>query len=95
MAVKRICDIDYTAIPSSDLINKIIELRLIHDNFIEGQWFLFCDPRIYIHLIQLAQSEMNVQYSSDNPYRVSLPMIGDIIIRNLEALNYDNPSVIT
>lgn len=90
MAIKRICNNDYTAAVTAATINKIIELRLIHDNFLDGQWFLWCDPRMYINLIALVQSEMNVRYSADNPYRVSLPMIGDIIVVNVEALNYDD-----
>jgi hypothetical protein len=93
MAIKRICNIDYTAAPTEALINKIRRLRLIHDNFIDGQWFLYCDPEMFINLTNLANSEQNVQYSSDNPYRMSLPMIGDIIVRNMQALYYDDTEV--
>ena len=93
MAIKRIANNDHTATITAATIEKIIELRLIHDNFLDGQWFLWCDPRMFINLIKLAQTEMNVIYSSDNPYRVNLPMIGDIIVRNIEALNYDDTDI--
>lgn len=93
MAIKRLANNDYRDAVTAATFNKIIELRLIHDNFLEGQWFLWCDPRMYINLIAQVQSTMNIQYSADNPYRVSLPMIGDIIVRNIEALNYDDDAV--
>lgn len=93
MALKRLANNDYTAAVTQTTFNKIIELRLIHDNFLEGQWFLWCDPRMYINLIAKVQSDMNIRYDAANPYRVSLPMIGDIIVRNIEALNFDETRV--
>lgn len=93
MALKRIANINWQTTPTDELINKVIELRLIHNNFLDGQWFLWCDPHIFFNLIKVAQGTMNVIYSSDNPYRVTLPMIGDIIIRSIEALNYDETEV--
>lgn len=92
-AIKCIVNIDRTAAITDELIDKIVELRLIHSNYFDGQWFLLADPRMYIKLVSLANKVSNVQYSSDNPYRVSLPMIGDIIVRNIEALNYDDSVV--
>ncbi len=93
-AVKCIVNLDRTAVVTDELIDKIVTMRLIHSNYMDGQWFLLCDPYMYIKLTLLANKVQNVLYSSDNPYRVSLPMIGDIIVRNVEGLNYDD-SVIT
>jgi hypothetical protein len=52
-------------------------------------WFLYCDPLIYTQLVILAGEKANVRYSVDNPYRVELPMIGDIMVRRMDALDDD------
>jgi hypothetical protein len=101
-AIKRICNIPITyAGLTTTLIRKIVEARHIHtvissmrgavnpDRQVEAPWFLYCDPYVYIQLISLTMERYNVRYSADNPYKIELPMIGDIIIRRMEALNAD------
>ena len=91
-AVKRICNINNTASAvSTNLIRNIVRARLRHN--MPGPWFLYCDWSIYAQLVDLAGDKHNVRYSSDNPYRVSLPMIGDIMIRRMDALNTDESAV--
>lgn len=91
-AVKRVCNIDWTlANMSTDLIRKILQARLLHE--IGGTWFLYAESRIFTQLVIMAGDKLNVRYSEDNPYRVSLPMIGDIIIRRCDALRYISAGV--
>ncbi|MHC4371087.1 MAG: major capsid protein [Planctomycetota bacterium] len=100
-AVKVIANIDITYTNITELlIRKIVEARHIHtvvssmrgavnpERPVEAPWFLYCDPYVYIQLVTLAMNKFNVRYSKDNPYKIELPMIGDIIIRRMEALNY-------
>jgi len=100
-AVKIIANIDitYTNITQT-LIRKILEARYIHtvissmrgavnpEMTVEAPWHLYVDPYVHIQLMDLAMNKSNVRYSPDNPYKFNLPMIGDIIIRRMEALNY-------
>jgi len=89
-SVKRICNIDYSlSAMSTDLIRKILQARHLHNISAPNGWFLYCDARIYTQLLIMAGDKLNVRYSADNPYRTSLPMIGDIMIRRMDALNDD------
>lgn len=105
-AVKRIANIEVAyANVSEILIRKIVEARHIHSVVssmrgavnpnmkVEAPWFLYCDPYVYIQLVTLAMGKNNVRYSSDNPYKIELPMIGDIIIRRSDALNANESQV--
>jgi len=100
-AVKVIANIDITYTNITELlIRKIIEARYRHSiissmpgvvnptMMVESPWHLYCDPYVFTQLVTLALNKGNVQYSSDNPYRQPLPMIGDVIIRRMDALNY-------
>ena len=93
MCIKHLANNDYTAAVTASTFNTIVEARTIHSNYMVGQWYLLVDPRMYINLINYRQTINNVQFSSDNPWGVSLPMIGDIIILNIEALNYTETQV--
>jgi hypothetical protein len=89
-SVKRICNIDSSLSEiSTDLIKKIIQARHRHNVTAPMGWFLYCDPLIYTQLVILAGEKANVRYSVDNPYRVELPMIGDIMVRRMDALDDD------
>ena len=89
-SVKRIVNIDSSlAAISTDLIRKIIQARLRHNVSAPMGWFLYCDPLVYTQLVIMAGDKLNVRYSKDNPYRVSLPMIGDIVIRRMDCLDDD------
>ncbi|MHC4500234.1 MAG: major capsid protein [Planctomycetota bacterium] len=105
-AIKRICNIEVAYADLSEiLIRKIVEARHIHTvvssmrgavnpaQQVEAPWFLYCDPYVYIQLLSLVMGKSNVRYSSDNPYKMSLPMIGDIIIRRCDALNANESQV--
>lgn len=96
-AVKRICNIDSSLDEiSTDLVRKIIQARLRHNVSAPMGWFLYCDPLVYTQLVIMAGDKHNVRYSADNPYRVELPMIGDVIIRRMDALNDDtNETAVT
>lgn len=85
-SVKRICNID-SSMDASDtkFIKKVIQARLLHD--IGGTWFLLTDPYVYAQLVVMAGDKHNVQYSPENPYRVNLPMIGDVMVLRMDALN--------
>ena len=100
-AIKVIANIDITYDNITELlIRKVVEARHRHSlissmpgvvnptMMVESPWHLYCDPYVYTQLITLAMNKGNVRYSSDNPYKVNLPMIGDIIIRRMDALNY-------
>lgn len=92
-AVKRIPNIDSSlSAISTTLIHKIHQARLLHE--IGGTWFLYCDAKVYTQMLILAEDKQNVRYSPDNPYRVSLPMVGDVIIRRMDALNDDTNEVL-
>jgi len=93
MAIKHLANNDYTSAVTASTINKIMEARLIHSNFLAGQWYLLCDPHMYINLINYRQTIGNVIFSADNPWKVPLPMIGDIIVMNIEALNYAESAI--
>ena len=91
-AVKRLANIDYSDKAGTvDLVDQVIFARLIHG--IPGQWYLVCDPYIYINLVQAAGKLQNVRYSADNPYRMELPMIGDVIVSRCDALNTSESQV--
>lgn len=105
-AIKRIANIEVAYADLNEiLIRKVIEARHIHtvvssmrgavnpDMQVESPWFLYCDPNVYIQLVTLAMGKNNVRYSADNPYKIDLPMIGDIIIRRCEALNANESQV--
>ena len=59
------------------------------DMQVESPWFLHCDPLVYTQLVSYTMGRGNVRYSSDNPYKMELPMIGDIIIMRCDALDAD------
>jgi hypothetical protein len=89
-SVKRIVNIDSSlSAISTDLIRKILQARLRHNVSAPMGWFLYCDPLVYTQLVIMAGDKLNVRYSSDNPYRTELPMIGDIVIRRMDALDDD------
>lgn len=98
-AVKRIANIDVTYAGLSEiLIRKIVEARHRHsvisamktinpERTVESPWMLYCDPLVYIQLVTLLMNKGNVRFSANNPYKIELPMIGDIIIRRCDALD--------
>jgi hypothetical protein len=93
-AVKRICNIDSNlSAMTTDLIQNIIRARHRHNVSGDYGWFLYCDPLVYTQLVIMAGDKANVRYSADNPYRIELPMIGDIIIRRMDALDTDETAV--
>lgn len=93
-SVKRIANIDSSlSAISTDLIRKILQARLRHNVSAPMGWFLYCDPLVYTQLVIMAGDKLNVRYSSDNPYRTSLPMIGDVVIRRMDTLDDDTNEV--
>ena len=100
-AVKVIANIDITYANISEiLIRKIIEARYQHsvissmrgavnpEMTVEAPWHFYCDAQVFIQLATLRNGKSNVNYSADNPYHFRLPMIDDIIVRRMDALNY-------
>ena len=57
-----------------------------------SQWFLYVDGWTYAKLVTAANNEKGVYFSSDNIYVTKLMMIGDIIVRRLDALSLDAAS---
>jgi len=89
-SVKRICNIDYSlSAMSTNLIRKILQARHRHNISAPNGWFLYCDPLIYTQLVIMAGDKLNVNYTAANPYRTELYMIGDIVIRRMDALDDD------
>jgi len=97
-AVKRLANIAAgpSDAPSTDFLNKLIQARHQHTtigdqkNVTFGggtQRFLYLDPMTYIKLVQGANANIKVLVSDRNIYRVNLPMIDDIILRKMDALN--------
>lgn len=93
-AVKRLANIPcgYGEDVSGDWLEALLYARHMHTvvGDVNGgnQWFLYCDGWLYAKLVSLANKELRVQMSDANVYQTNLPMIGDIVIRRLDALNY-------
>ena len=60
---------------------------------VESPWMLYCDPLVYTQLVTLMMNKGNVRFSANNPYKIELPMIGDIIIRRSDALDANESQV--
>ena len=90
--------------PGSDLINAITDASIINAPTggtlmsyngkgdvvadLQSPWILYCDERLYSKLVRTSQDKTMVYTSVENIYRQSLPMIGDIIVARMDALNH-------
>lgn len=106
-AVKVIANIDITYANITELlIRKVIEAANLHtvissmpgavnpDEMTETPWHLFVDPYTYIQFVTLALYKGNVQYDANNPYRIQLHHIDNIIIHKMDALNYSASQIV-
>lgn len=107
-AIKRIVNIpvDYASL-SALIVRKIIEARHRHSvissmpgavnpqMMVEAPWHLYCDPLVYTQLVDYTLGKLNVNYTANNPYKIELPMIGDIIILRMDALDEDESQLTT
>lgn len=109
-AIKRIVNIPITfATLTETIIRKIFEARYIHtiissmadpqsgnaEYRVEAPWYLYVDPYVFIQLASLKLGRVNVQYSVDNPWKISQLQIDDIIIRRMETLNANESQLVT
>ena len=68
---------------STNLVKKIVEAR---EYFNGPAPFVYTNRRIRTHLRLLAMDKNNVQYSSENPYKIPLMMIDDMPVRRCDAI---------
>lgn len=98
-------DCGTTANPGADLINAITDASIINAPTggtlmsydangkvvaeLPSPWILYCDERLYSKLVRNVNEKLMVFTTVENIYKQKLPMLGDIIIARMDALNHD------